>query len=97
MNDFDAGDFDDNGTLSFAEARVVIAGLTQAEFDLLDFNGDGELSEDELRVAGAESPCSGCFCSGKSTKVLKDFFGDLFLLGLLSIALVAWRGFGVRP
>ena len=28
---------------------------------------------------------------------LKDLFGDLFLLGLLTIVLVAWRGFGVRP
>jgi len=28
---------------------------------------------------------------------LKYFFGDLFLLGLLSIVLVAWRGFGVKP
>ena len=40
------------------------------------------------------------FGGGKSTNALtnfKDFFGDLFLLGLLALVFVAWRRFGERP
>ena len=39
-------------------------------------------------------------CNGKSTKIitnLKNFFGDLFLLGLLTITLLSWRALQLRP
>ena len=107
------GDADSRGGLSFAEAQLLISGLTLAEFRSLDFDGDNALSEAELVVADAApsgegegeieskgDTRGGCFSKGNSSKVLrgiKDFFGDLFLLGLLSIILIAWRGYGVRP
>ena len=62
----------------------------------MDHDGDNELTEAELEAGPATG---GCFGGGKSLKLvtdLKDFFGDLFLLGLLTIVLVAWRGFGVK-
>ena len=102
IDDFDTGDTDDNGTLSFSEAQALFAALTLAEFNALDINGDGELSQPELTAAGATPPTTGgggCFGKSNSPKIftdLKDFFGDLFLLGLLTVVLVAWRGFGVR-
>ena len=80
------------------EASAFLAGLSLAEFTALDFNGNGELSQAELEVTGAVPPSTGGGCRSKSSKTLndlKDFFGDLFLLGLLSIVLVAWRGYRV--
>ena len=60
------------------------------------------LSQHELTATGAIPPSTGGGCRGKSNaeKVLtnlKDFFGNLFLIGLLTIVLFAWRGFGMRP
>lgn len=105
---FSVGDGAGRGTggsepLSFEAARGVLAGLTRAEFAAYDLNGDGVLSQEELDAAvakKADHENGGCFSGGKSLGVLTDlkaFFGDLFLLGLLSVVLVAWRGFGVRP
>ena len=91
-----SGDTDSSGGLSFAEAALIIRGLSPSLFVSLDDNGDDELSADEL---APKSTNGGCFGSGKSLQSLeglKDFFGDLFLLGLLATSLVAWRGFASR-
>ena len=100
LDDFSTGDGNSDGRLNFAEAQSVFADLTQAAFDLLDSSGDEVLSRTELELTGAMAYASGggCFSGGKSLDALsdlKDFFGDLFLLGLLSIVLVAWRGIGL--
>jgi hypothetical protein len=103
MDDFYFGDFNFNGTLRFQEAPGVLGNLRQAQFNALDANGNGELSQAELELVGAVPPSSGgggCFKKSNSSRIftdLKDLFGDLFLLGLLSFVLIAWRGFGVRP
>ena len=87
-------------TLTFAEAQVILAGLTLAEFTRLDLNGDGLLSTTELMDPGAKRPKRGCFGLFKSNKGvlgIKDFLGDIFLLGLLSMVFVGWRAVGIRP
>ena len=109
IDDFNDGDTDGNGMLSFAEAQGLFAALTLAEFDALDTDRNGELNQLELEDAGAVPGTGGegegktgggCFKESNSPKIftdLKNFFGELFLLGLLTIVLVAWRGFGGRP
>ena len=99
INDFDAADTNSNGALSFAEASAIVAALTQAEFNTLDVNRNAELPRSELEATGATPPRAGG-CNSKSTKTLtdlKDFFGDLFLLALLTLTLIAWRGTRLSP
>ena len=89
-----------NDLITFVQAQAILVDLTQGLFDALDLNGDGQLTQVELEANGDTHPPTSSGCNGESTKTLtnlKDFFGDLFLLGLLSIVLVAWRRFSVRP
>ena len=88
---------DSSGGLNFAEAASILSGLTPSQFVALDENGDDELSADELAPRSTGGGCNGGGKSLKTLTDLKDFFGDLFLLGLLSIILVAWRGLGTKP
>ena len=89
---------DENDTLLFVETQFFLANLTQIMFDALDLNGDGELTQEELIAAGAVPPTNdgnGCFANSKTETPLtnlKDFLGDLFLLGLL-----AWCRTTSRP
>jgi len=97
---FDTSDENMDGTLNLAEARSVLSTLTIDDFDVLNTNDDRELSRNELIFAGAQEPpttSDGCCFDAKSTNRLKNFFGDLFLLELLSIVFVAWRGVGPHP
>jgi len=101
LDAFESVDTDVDGAIDFLEAQGLFAALTQAEFDALDGDGDGEVSQAELIAAGAVLPAKGgCFGGGKVGKVvsdIKNFFGELFVLGLLSIVFVVWGRFGVRP
>ena len=84
--------------LASMKCGQVLASPTLAQFNALDKIGDSELTNADLEYTGAVPPSTGS-CNGNSPKILTDlkgFFGDLFLLGLLTIVLVAWRGFGVR-
>jgi hypothetical protein len=95
MNAFDTLDISANGGLSLTEVQGIFAAFTQAEFDILDTNFDGEVTREELEIAGAVRPAKGG-CRGRATKTVssvKDYIGDLFLLGLLTLTLVAWRRF----
>ena len=86
---FSTMDLDGDSALS--EAELVFAGV-EGDTDA-DEGGQGAV-EDKGDTGG------GCFAYGKLSKILTDFrgfLGDLFLLGLLSLVLVAWRGFGVKP
>ena len=47
IDDFEDGDTDDNGTLSFTEAPALFAALTLAEFNALDTDSNGELTQRE--------------------------------------------------
>ena len=99
IDNFSSGDIDLNETLSFIEAQRIFAVLTRPEFDALDENSDGQLSQAELDDVIAPTT-SGCNSGNKSQKTfsnLKDFFGDLFLLALLSLVRATWRGLKVRP
>ena len=64
-----------------------------------------EISEPSVPTIGApwytvpSTGGNGCFGGSKAGKTLgdlKDFFGDLFLLGLLSISFVTWRRLASR-
>ncbi len=57
-------------------------------------NGVAVVNFDEVRLFEfvSENKDGGCFKTGNSSPDNKKLFGDLFLLGLLSIAFVAWRG-----
>ena len=96
---FEIGDEDGDGALSFAEVQRVISGLTSRMFAALDADGNGMLTQAELEAGGAVPPRGGCAAMKSRTALfdMKDFFGDLFLLGLISIVFLAWRGFGVKP
>ena len=87
-----SADTNGDGGLSFAEAAAAVTGLTQAEFDALDVNHDGQLTPGELGM-GDGAGCAGCR-SGKSIFFPADYgkrAGDLFLkcLSFLCLSLMA--------
>ena len=77
LNDADTND---NGSLSFSEAEALIPGLTQVEFDAIDENGDGELSEAELRAAQRVG------CAGGLGGL-----GGIFAFGIVAFLLSIWE------
>jgi hypothetical protein len=60
LTDFDDLDSNDSGGLSLAEARIEVAALTQVQFNLIDTNGNGELSESELEAQLPDEEPRGC-------------------------------------
>jgi hypothetical protein len=63
-----------------------VTGLTQAVFNELDTNGDGQLASDELGV-DASAGCTGCQGSKKAFDPTR--MGDLFLMALGALGLAA--------
>jgi len=89
---FAGADVDSNQLLSIEEARTLYSALTQEEFDELDLDSDGFLSEAELDERLNPAP-TGCCNNDATTKGLRDFLGDLFLLGIALVALAGWQSF----
>ncbi len=79
LDAFGGADADGGGALEPGEARTVLPTLGNGVFALLDGNGDGVVSEAELRALTGGEPDGGCAgCPGG-----KSFLpGDWFLLGL---------------
>ena len=84
---FVTADANNDGRLSFAEAASAVPGLTQGVFDMLDTNGDGLLTSDELGVDNG-SGCTGC-PGGKSGFSPARRTGDLFMTALGALGLAA--------
>jgi hypothetical protein len=74
--DFDGVDTDQNDLISYAEALAALPGLTQEAFDVVDGNGDGQISREEAENGGG---CFGCF--GHPGGILR-YLGDIFLAAL---------------
>jgi Ca2+-binding EF-hand superfamily protein len=49
-------DADQNGAITYEEAKALVPALTQEQFDYLDNNGDGVLTRDDLPAAPPEDP-----------------------------------------
>lgn len=86
LEQFDRADADNNGSLSFNEARTIIPDLTQEEFDAIDTNDDGQLSQDEIRAAIGRPGI--CQRNGNGPPGL----GGLFAFGLVAALLSIWEG-----
>ena len=89
LEGFAGADANLDGLLSLNEARTVAGSLTRAQFDALDTNGDGGLSEAELRAALPASGGVGSCPIG--AKRLDDLLGDLMLLALALTVLLGSR------
>jgi len=91
LEGFTAADTDHSGGLSQAEAVAAVPGLAQAQFALLDANGDGQLTQSEINQFLNPSS-GGCNC-GKADFTLnglKSRMGDVFLAGLALLTLMAF-------
>ena len=92
LSEFDGGE---DGMLSLAEAQTIYPALTQSEFGEIDLDNNGFLTESEIEAFLAGTP-EGCCNTSKSVVDLRDYLGDLFLLGLALFALMGWNRM-VRP
>jgi hypothetical protein len=89
---FASADTNLDGMLSYSEAAAVYPSLTQAQFDALDTDGDGALTEAEL----APDMPAGCSCPGnKGLKGFGETFGDS-LLWMFGLALMVYFRFSGR-
>ena len=79
---FDAMDTDASGGLSKAEARVLLPGLTDEQFALLDADGNGEITLEELDAVLNPGCCGGQ--DGSDT--------GLLILGILAAVAVLIAG-----
>ena len=97
LDGFGSADTNDDGSLSFAEARAKVPAITQAQFDELA-GGDSAISEAELdAVVNPPEPVGCPKLSGTSLgDTLRKSIGDFFLLGLALLGMLAWRGAGGR-
>ena len=89
---FASADKNGDQQLSFAEAAAVVPDLSQAVFDEIDTNEDGQLSPDELG-ADQGSGCAACQ-GGKGAFQPADWgarLSDLFLMSLALVGLAALR------
>jgi beta-lactam-binding protein with PASTA domain len=89
---YESADTNGDGTLSFGESSVAVTGLTQAVFNELDANDDGQLDAAELGVDQGAG-CTGCR-GGKGGFTPADYgkrLGGLFLevLGALGLAMMS--------
>ena len=88
---FDTTDTNEDGSLSFEEARRVMAGLTQDHFEAMDANGDTYLSRDELLdSAGMDEGCGCCKTNSATKENVKRYIGDLLLVGLSLLVLASF-------
>jgi hypothetical protein len=74
--------------LTFAEARAVLATLTEVQFAALDANSDGTLSEFELEAQLAE-PTPGCALLEDGASGLQEIAVQIFLFILAYLTLSA--------
>ena len=88
-----AADTDGDGQVSFAEASVIIEGLTLDTFKELDANGDDLLSEEEIKQGAEEDTPLGCLGGGNGSDwfVLALSVVGLFLLSQLNRLLALFR------
>ncbi len=85
VNAFATLDSNNDGGLSLAEASLAFTLFSEAAFNEIDENGDGQLTEQELSRAASSSTSVGCF--GQSKSNLRRSLSDLFLLGLAFLTL----------
>jgi hypothetical protein len=103
---FDSADADNDDLLSLAEATGAAGGLTEAQFNEIDSDDDGFLSQSELnaQVPAGEGEGEGegeppvMQCSGEGPAARLGFSGDLMAV-LLSLGLLLWsaRALKARP
>ena len=85
---FANNDANGDGSLSFAEASGAQPEFTQAVFNELDADGDGQLSLNELETDNG-SGCAGC--QGAACKSSGDLLTALFgLMGLAAVGAKKW-------
>jgi hypothetical protein len=93
LDEFDTADEDDNGSLSFPEARATVPAISQPQFDELA-GSDGAITEAELDARVNPVDPGGCAKVGgvSLTETIQRHLGDFFLLGIALAGLLAWRG-----
>jgi hypothetical protein len=97
---FAAGDTNGDNALSFEEAKEMMSTLTHAEFNAMDSDSDGVLTQAELEAVsnggegeGEGEGEGGCPANSKTLlEGLRHAAGDLFLLGMALLGLLGWRG-----
>ncbi|MCK5863199.1 MAG: hypothetical protein KAH38_11990, partial [Candidatus Hydrogenedentes bacterium] len=92
LDQFTAADTNEDGKLDLVEAQVTDATLTQAQFEALDLDSDGFLTEDELNTTlGNEIDAGGCCRKNKNDPAgtVKKLLGDWLLIGLSMFVLLA--------
>ncbi|MCF6287350.1 MAG: hypothetical protein L3K26_19535 [Candidatus Hydrogenedentes bacterium] len=97
LNAFATLDTDNDGSLSFSEASQGLSALSNADFNVLDENGDGQLTQSELNAAVGTTGGFGCIALAESR--FEEYFGDIILLILAALTLVTYSpiaqsGFG---
>jgi hypothetical protein len=80
LSDFGGADADADGRLAYTEARGAAAGMTPDLFRALDADGNGYLSEAELRAYAPDTPRGGVGCFERAVGRLRDLLGDLLVV-----------------
>jgi hypothetical protein len=86
---FEAGDANDDGLLSMTEAMTLNSGLTTSDFESLDTDADGFLSEAELEAQNTPEAGGCVFSGGGAASKAKEHITDFFLLGMAMLTLLA--------
>jgi hypothetical protein len=92
LDQFADVDEDEDGYLDLAEAQSAVPALTQAQFDTLDLDSDGFITEDELNTTLGNEPGGCCKCNSDAkdaAAVVKKFMADWLLVGLSILTLIA--------
>jgi hypothetical protein len=91
LQQFEDGDTNSDGLLSYDEALVVFPEITRAQFDEFDANKDGQLSKEELESYLKEAG-NGCFQGCRKDKrpadTVKRMFSDWLLVGMTLLILL---------
>jgi len=79
LDQFDIADVNGDNKLDFTEVQSVNAALTQAQFEELDLNDDGYITEDELNTILGTEPGGCCRCQNKNKSfdwllILKNYW-----------------------